>query len=182
METTESTSTAALAAPRPTVDATLLHEVTDFLYDEAELLSNREFPVWLQLFTRDAIYWIPAGSPEQDPTRKVSLVYDNWQSLAERVWRFEGGLAYAQQPQSTTSHLVSNIRVLSVDRDGDAVGDVITVTSRFIVSEFREHVTYPYAGQANHRLVRTTDGLRILEKRVELINRGGHLGNLSLPL
>lgn len=157
-------------------------EVELFLFAEGELLDERNFPAWLHLYTRDCVYWIPAGAEKQDPTRKVSIVYDRWQTLAERVWRFEGGLAYSQEPKSTTSHLIGNVVVSDVESGGHKLGDVINVTSRFIVTEHRNDVDTVHSGRNTHRLVRTQEGLRILEKKVELISRGGHLGNLGLPL
>lgn len=166
----------------PEAVAAARDEVERFLFAEGDLLDERAFPEWLQLFTKDCVYWIPGGAPTQDPSRKVSIVYDRWQTLAERVWRFESGLAYAQEPMSTTSHLIGNIVVREVEADGHPLGDIITVTSRFVVTEHRNDVDSVHSGRNTHRLVRTPEGLRILEKKVELISRTGHLGNLGLPL
>lgn len=162
--------------------APIQDQVEHFLFAEGDLLDDRDFPGWLRLFTEDCVYWIPAGAAEQDPTRKVSIVYDRWQTLAERVWRFESGLAYAQEPRSSTSHLIGNVVVQGIEGGGHRHGDVITVTSRFVVTEHRNDVDSVHSGRNTHRLVRTTEGLRILEKKVELISRAGHLGNLGLPL
>lgn len=164
------------------VSSGVQREVELFLFAEGALLDDRDFPAWLQLFTRDCVYWIPAGAQNQDPTRKVSIVYDEWQALAERAWRFEGGLAYSQEPMSATSHLIGNVVVTGVEGGGHQLGDVITATSRFIVTEFRNDMDTVHSGRNTHRLVSTQDGLRILEKKVELISRNGHLGNLGLPL
>lgn len=157
-------------------------EVELFLFVEGELLDERNFPAWINLYTRDCVYWIPGGAESQDPTRKVSIVYDRWETLAERAWRFEGGLAYAQEPKSATSHLIGNVMVSGIESGGHELGDIINVTSRFIVTEYRNDVDTVHSGRTTHRLVRTQAGLRILEKKVELISRKGHLGNLGLPL
>jgi len=111
------------------------------------------------------------------------LVHDNYGTLAERVWRFEGGLAYAQQPPSVTSHLVSNVVVREVEAGQHAEGDVVTVSSRFVVSEFRKDQLVHHAGRYEHSLVRLADGsFKIWRKYVDLVNRTGYLGNLGLPL
>ena len=48
--------------------------VEDFLYMEARLLDNRQFEEWMDLFTDDALYWVPAGRDDIDPSRHVSIV------------------------------------------------------------------------------------------------------------
>ncbi|KRE38964.1 hypothetical protein ASG73_00935 [Janibacter sp. Soil728] len=159
----------------------LQHEIQQFLFREASLLDSRSFPEWLHLFTADCTYWIPSGT-EEDPSRKVSIVYDSFSTLTERVWRFEGGLAFAQQPASVSSHLVSNVVVEEVVPGGHPDGDLIRVRSRFVVTEFRYRDQYVYAGSYEHQLVRTAEGLRIHVKRVDLVSRNGYLGNLGLPL
>lgn len=162
-------------------DASLLERVTEFLYAEAELLDDREFIRWFELFDEECVYWVPAGADDLDPSRSVSLVYDTHATLSERVWRFEGGLAYAQQPPSVTSHLISNIVVDGVSAENDQ--RLVSLHSRFIVSEFRADAITPYAGRYDHVLVDGPDGgFRIRSKRVSLIGRNGHLGNVGLPL
>ena len=50
-------------------------EVEDFLYHEAELLDERRYEEWLDLFTEDVHYWmpmrrnVPADEPERENTR-----------------------------------------------------------------------------------------------------------------
>ena len=38
----------------------LREAVEDFLYHEAELLDERRYRDWLELFADDAVYWMPA--------------------------------------------------------------------------------------------------------------------------
>lgn len=154
----------------------LRDEVEDLLFREAALLDAREFAAWLELFTEDCLYWIPSNTDDLDPSQHVSIVYDQHQQLRERVWRLDSGLAYAQEPQSRTAHLIGNVRVLGVD------GDTIDVESVFVVTEFRRHKQEVHSGRYRHRLRRHGDGLRIAVKKVILINNDGHLGNLSVLL
>lgn len=153
-----------------------MSEIDEFLYVEAALLDARDLPGWLKLFADDGIYWIPAIADDIDPRREVSIVYDNTQHLAERVWRLNSGLAYAQEPTSRTVHLVSNIRVVADD------GYELDVASAFLVAEYRAGTQHLHAGQYRHRLRRVGGELQIARKKVELINNDGHLGNLSLLL
>ena len=158
----------------------LLGKVEQFLYTESALLDRREFPEWLKLFAEDGLYWVPSGFDDPDPTRKVSLVYDNVTALAERVWRFEGGLAYAQQPASRTARLVSNIQITGIDEVKGKT--VVQVQAKSLTAEFRRNAQNNYASRVAYSLIPDGDTFSILLKKVELINNDGFLGNLGIPL
>lgn len=153
-----------------------MREVEQFLFREAALLDARDYPGWLKLFTPDAVYWIPSVADEVDPSREVSIVYDDAQFLAERVWRLDSGLAYAQEPHSRTSHLIANIQTAERADGG------FDVRSTFLVAEFRRGQQTLFAGRYQHHLRRDGDDFLIARKKVELIANDGHLGNLSLLL
>ncbi|WP_028935759.1 aromatic-ring-hydroxylating dioxygenase subunit beta [Pseudonocardia spinosispora] len=151
-------------------------EIESFLFHEADLLDSHDYAAWLELFTPDATYWIPSGADDTDPSREVSIVYDNAAFLAERVWRLDSGQAYAQQPRSRTAHLIGNIRQVG---GTDAAPEV---AATFLVVEYRRDTQHQYAGRYRYAL-RCADGdLRIAHKKVELVNNDGFLGNLSLLL
>lgn len=92
------------------------HDVEDFLYREARLLDSQQFEEWMSLFTEDAVYWVPAGHDDIDPTRHVSIIHDDRASMALRVKRLRSGHAYAQDPASRVHRLISNVRILSEDQ------------------------------------------------------------------
>ncbi|WP_028927592.1 aromatic-ring-hydroxylating dioxygenase subunit beta [Pseudonocardia acaciae] len=151
-----------------------MSEVERFLYTEAALLDARDYSGWRKLFTPDALYWIPSGADDTDPNREVSIVHDNAQFLAERVWRLDSGLAYAQEPRSRTAHLVTNIQVVAEHRSE------LEVHAAFLVAEYRSGRQHQHAGHYRYRLRRDGGELLIALKKVELINNDGLLGNLSL--
>ena len=169
-------------APTPTPMSTDLIAVEQFLYAEVDLLDRREFEAWLELFTDECTYWIPAGVDDLDPTRRVSIVYDDRKLLTERIWRFGSGLAYAQQPRSRTAHLVSNVQIVGHDEATGTEPEILHVHAKFLISEFRRDALLAHSGRYVYRLAKTGDGLRIRSKKVELINNDGRLGNLSLPM
>ncbi|MDP9458877.1 MAG: aromatic-ring-hydroxylating dioxygenase subunit beta [Actinomycetota bacterium] len=157
-------------------------DVEDFLYAEAALLDAAEYKDWLDLFTDDCIYWIPSQVDEVDPTRQVSLVYDEHKHLSERVRRFASGIAYAQEPRSRTARVVNNVRITGVEA-GDVPGqEILQVEVKFFVAEFRRGHEQLHAGTARYRLLVQDGGFRIKSKKVELINNAGYLGNLSVLL
>lgn len=154
----------------------LRSEVEALLHREAALLDARDFDGWLELFADDATYWIPSNSDELDPRAQVSIVYERRAQLQERVWRLGSGIAYAQEPQSRTTHLVSNVEVL--DHDDEHV----EAASAFVVAEFRRERRFLHAGRSSYRLRRAPGGLLIVLKKVALIDNDGYFGNLSLVI
>jgi 3-phenylpropionate/cinnamic acid dioxygenase small subunit len=119
----------------------LRHRVEDFLFFEAELLDERRFREWLDLFTEDLQYWMPVRHnpferPEvlQSELSKPGESYyfnDTKESLRTRVERVYSKTAWAEMPPSRTRRLISNIRVKEHD------GVQIAVLSNFIVYRTR---------------------------------------------
>jgi benzoate/toluate 1,2-dioxygenase beta subunit len=89
--------------------ATLRRRVEEFLYQEAKLIDEHRYEEWLALWSEDALYWVPCNSDDADPMRQAMIIYDNRARLEERVYRLTSGAAWAQQPQSRTRRLISNV-------------------------------------------------------------------------
>jgi 3-phenylpropionate/cinnamic acid dioxygenase small subunit len=159
------------------LDAVLLRaRVEQLLFTEARLLDERRFSEWIELYADDATYWIPAAADEIDPRREVSIVYDRTAQLRERVWRLESGLAYAQEPQSRTAHVIGNVEVSGVSE-----GEIEAHTA-FTTVEYRRERQFVHAGRALYRLRDDAGSLKIALKKLVLINNDGHIGNLSTLL
>lgn len=163
--TTEGTST-----PLTRVDR---EEIENFLYKEARLIDSRQFDDWLSLFTDDAIYWVPCNRDDIDPTREVSIIYDDRQRMEDRIWRLQSGLAYAQDPPSRTRRLLSNIEIM------DATEDKVTVSSCFAIFELRRGVQTTFAGRYEHHLRRVDGSWKIAFKKAELLNNNETIDNLT---
>lgn len=151
-------------------------QIEDFLYQEARLLDDGQFDAWLELFADDAIYWVPAGRNDADPMREVSIIYDDRKRMGDRVKRLTSGQAHSQDPPSVTRRIIGNVELLSRD------GAVITVTSNFILAEFRHDQQLVYAGRYEHEIDAGGDAWRIRRKKVELVNGAAPLGNVSFML
>lgn len=120
----------------------LLHrEIEAFFHAEADLLDERRFDEWLQLFTDDVRYWMPLVYNVQ--FRKDSTEYsreglDNaWidedkRTLSQRVQQLATGIHWAEEPRSRMSHLVTNIRVLEATPSA-ADAQQVTTKCRFLV-------------------------------------------------
>lgn len=96
------------------------HEIEEFLYREADLLDERRFAEWLDLFTEDARYWmpmrrnVPRDEREREFTREGADV--NWfdegkETLARRVGQILTGVHWAEEPPSRICHMVSNVQI-----------------------------------------------------------------------
>jgi benzoate/toluate 1,2-dioxygenase beta subunit len=155
---------------------TLLAEVEDLLYQEARLLDERQFERWLALYAKDAVYWIPASWGQQSITDDVSLFHDDRMTLAARVGRLLHPRAHAQLPPSRTLHVVTNIR-LAGEQDG-----LVCVHSACVFHEFRAPDRLMLAAQVEHRLRREGGVLRIVRKRVDLLECDQPHRSLQIPI
>lgn len=153
----------------PAADGALLGSVERFLYRQAELLDGRRWDDFIELFTSDGIYWMPA-SPEQTTGDGVpSIFYEDRNLMTVRMKRLRHPHAWSQMTAWGTSHLIGNVAIETDDR---RTGELV-VRSRFHVMEFRHDATRHFAGSYVHHLRRTSDGFRIKLQRVDAVNAQG---------
>ena len=161
------------AGVRPDIRA-----VEEFLYREARLLDEQRWEEWNALFAEDGVYWMPAAPGQDNPLDHVSLIHENALLRAVRIKRFRHPNAFSLQPRPRSSHLVSNVMLDAVDSTS---GDC-TVSSRFVVTQYRREKQDVYTGACTHRLKSTRDGYRIAMKRVDLLNCDAPLENILIYL
>ena len=150
----------------------LRQEVQDFLYREAELLDERRYEEWLELFTDDARYFmpmrrnVPHDETEREFTREGADV--NWfdegkDTLSRRVRQIRTGVHWAEEPPSRICHMVSNVQV------GDASPAEIGVKSRFLIYRNRvETETDVLVGKREDVLRRVNGGIKIARRKIIL--------------
>ena len=143
----------------------------EYLYREAHLLDRQRFDEWVDLYTGDAVYWIPAWKSEHQPTEnpetELSLVYcASRNALVDRVWRLTSNLSVASMPLARTAHAVSNV---IVEQAGDDTMDLRSSwTSHVYNPKYKsQHV---YFGSYEHRLRRVDEGWKIARKKITLMN------------
>jgi 3-phenylpropionate/cinnamic acid dioxygenase small subunit len=161
----------------PATDLALLREVEEFLYREADLADNHCFDEWLALWTPDARYWVPCNEEQVDPSRQISVVYDDWKKLDERIYRLKGRHAHAQSPRSRLARTVTNVRL--VDFDAAQGG---TVSSRVVMGEVRMDRQQVWIGKVRHVLVRSGTEFKMKEKWIYFINNDTPMSNLTFIL
>ena len=109
---------------------TLQYQVEQFLYDEAELLDQRRYSEWYELFSEEIHYWMPIRRTTQakethlEFTARGGMAFfdDDHTSLTQRVDRLYVGRAWAEDPPSRTRHTVSNVRILNIEGPNVTVG------------------------------------------------------------
>ena len=153
-------------------DVELRGEIEEFLYREAWLLDHGRLDEWLALFTEDATYWIPLEAGQADPVTTSSIVYDDRRLLEVRVRQFQHPRAHARVPAPRTVHQIGNVRVL------EAAAHEARVSSSLVLVEYRRERQRVWGALVEHRLRRTSDGLRIAAKRVDLVNSDAELDSI----
>jgi 3-phenylpropionate/cinnamic acid dioxygenase small subunit len=151
--------------------------VVEFLYREGRLADEARYAEWLELWTDDAIYWVPATpDPDADPETRISHIYDNRARLETRIKLLQTGHRYSQEPASLMRRLISNIEVEEGPDGGLVAG------SNFVLAELSVQAKpemHWWVGRATHHLRRVDGRLRMSLKKVVLINAAEPLPNLS---
>lgn len=169
-------SSSTLSHPRDFEAANLEAELTRWVQAEANLLDERRWSDWEALWETDGIYWVPTRPGEYDPEARVSLIYDDRDSIASRVHRISKGLAYAWQPSSEAVRIVQTSDVAAVD------GGLVEVQSRFVLVVSSHNRQETFAGRILHQFRKRPKGWGMTLKRVELIGADGRFGNLTTLL
>ena len=149
-----------------------------FLIHEARLLDARRFEDWMDLFTEDGVYWVPARPDQDDPDLEASLFYDDRDLMKTRIDRLNHPLIHIQTPPSRTLHLVSNV---VVERADETAGEYV-IASSMLMAEYRLDNQRFFAGQQQHRLIKNGDAFRISFKRVDIINCDSALEAMAVPI
>ena len=149
-----------------------------FLTMEARLLDDRRFRDWMALFAEDGTYWVPALPGQDSPFTQASLFYDDRELMKTRIERLEHPRIHIQTPPSRTAHLVSNVVVEQAD---ESAGEYL-VSSMLLMVEYREEKQRIFAGRQHHRLRRDGQLLRIVQKRVDLINADSAFEAMAVPI
>ena len=150
----------------------------EFVMQEARLLDERRFRDWMALFADDGTYWVPAVPDQQSPLDQASLFYDDRDLMRTRIERLEHPRIHVQTPPSRTAHLIGN----AVIEAADEARRECVVGSTVIMVEYRDDQQRIFAGRQQHRLRREGDALRIVQKRVDLINCDGAFEAMALPI
>lgn len=143
--------------------------VSRLLGQESWYLDSKNWDAWLDLYTEDAVYWVPSwdddGKPTVDPHREISLIfYPDRRGLEDRVFRIRTGRsASASNPAPRTCHVVQLLNV-------EVAGERVRANANWTVSSSKEGETTTYYGWTEYELVPHNDGWRIARRVGYVLN------------
>ncbi|MBC7779402.1 MAG: aromatic-ring-hydroxylating dioxygenase subunit beta [Proteobacteria bacterium] len=154
-----------------------------FVFAEARLLDERRFREWMALYTEDGAYWVPAAADQTTPFGQASLFYDDLELMRTRIDRLEHPLIHVQTPPSRTVHVVGNIEVeaVSAGPTPELPASDMLVHSSFVMVEYRLDQQRMFAGRQRHWLRDVEGALRIVRKRVDLVNSEAAFEAIAVP-
>ena len=155
----------------------LKDEIEQFLYQEAELLDERQFEEWLDFLTEDIRYWMPMrrnvkfGELDREFTREGHDI--NWfdegkDTLVRRVNQILTGVHWAEEPLSRVCHSVSNIQILDATPSLSQPTEV-SIKCRFLVYRNRvETETDILVGKREDTLRNVNGQWKIAQRKIIL--------------
>jgi benzoate/toluate 1,2-dioxygenase beta subunit len=154
----------------------LLGRCCQFVYEEAELLDRMDFDQWLDLFDEESVYWLPIDTTTSNPLDSLNLIYDDRPRLRDRLARLQSGFAFSEAPASQTSHMLSNLRLVtsaeyarSVD-DRGLSDDDLAVAGRAAIARLRQGTCDVYHARTVWALRPAGATFKIRMKRIDLLN------------
>lgn len=143
--------------------------VEQFLYKQADILDERNWEAWLELFTNDGKYWMPAHPEQKTGDGLPNIFYEDRYLMDMRIRRVEHPYAHSQKAGHRTSHVVSNVMIESEDKKN---GNLVC-SSRFHMIEYRLEKQRYFGGKYTHSLERIDNSYRIKLQRVDIANVEG---------
>lgn len=162
----------------PVPDGFDLHAVEQFLYREARFADEGDYDAWEELWTDDALYWVPIGGEGDNPESQMSVIYDNRNRISTRLKQLRTGKRYAQAPPSNLRRLLSNIELLG-GRENPSGGVDLEVAANFLAFESRSRGTHLWGGRTTYRLRHHAGDLRLAYKKVVLVDNDRPLPTLG---
>ena len=161
-----------MIAVDPALNRAALHfEIEQFLYHEAELLDERRFDEWLELFAPEVHYWMPAQSNrykrERDKSvgspRELPYFEETHEHLRQRIARLKTGTAWAEEPPSRTRRLVTNLRITP-----ESDGGVRARTNLLLYRTRNDNRVQTFVASRDDRLRRSDDAWLITARTIVL--------------
>ena len=153
-------------------------DVRAFVYREAWLIDQKELDAWYDLFTEDALYWMPLARGQEEGDIHTSLFYEDKFLLKVRIERLKNPRAASQQPPSFCQHVLQRPDVERIE----PANNNLNVRTPFIYVESQLDSQFTLAGVAHHELSVVDGALRIRRKRIELLTRDAALPSIQLFL
>ncbi|HUZ75166.1 MAG TPA: aromatic-ring-hydroxylating dioxygenase subunit beta [Stellaceae bacterium] len=150
-------------------DLPLLAAVSQFLFREARLLDEQKWPEWLELYSDDAVFWVPAtkmaGGYTSDPEYELNFIYIKGRvGIEARIFRLGTNSSMASTPPPRTRHLVTGVMI-----DEAGADHVRACASWQVVSFSEERGQQIRSGSYEYMLRREHQSFRIARKKILLL-------------
>ena len=142
----------------------LQRRVEQFLYAQSEILDNKLWQSFIELFADDGVYWMPSAPEQTNWQGEPSIFAEDRPMMRVRMGRVTHPNAWSQAPLWTTNHVVSNVVI-----ESESAKEVV-VRSRFHMMELRRDNVRHFGGTYRHTLVKKGQGFAIKMQRVDLFN------------
>ena len=146
------------------VDAALLREVEVLLAQQATMLDARRWSEWMDLFTEDGVYWMPAAPEQTDWASQPSIFAEDRLLMEIRANRLLHPNAWSQAAQWATHHLLGTTLVEQMQ------GDSLSTYTAFQMMEVRRDRVRHFGGSYRHHLVKQQGQWKIRLQRVDMFN------------
>jgi len=148
----------------PNSVASLQQRVEQFLFYQSELLDQKQWGAYIELFSPDGVYWMPVTPEQTEWLDSPSIFAEDRRMMEIRMGRVQHPNAWSQAPQWGTSHVVGNVVIESAEESR------VVVRSRFQMMELRRDQLRHFAGTYRHTLLCTDGDFKIALQRVDLLN------------
>lgn len=155
------------------LDTQLLADVSAFLNVEADMLDNKEYSQWLDLWVESGLYIVPVEHAETDYENNLNVAYDNHEMRELRIQRLTSGEAISTQLADKTVRTTSRFRIL------DDIDGVVRVRCAYCLYENNKNGLRTYPANVQFRLVRDGGSFKITEKVVKIMQSSRHLTTVN---
>ena len=155
----------------------LKEEVSEFLFEEAEILDERNFEKWLDLLTDDIRYWMPmrrnvkSNELDREFTREGQDIYwfdEGKDTLERRVHQILTGVHWAEEPLSRIRHFITNVQINNATPTCSDAREVST-RCRFLIYRNRVETETDILIGKREDVLRKVDGSwKIAERKIIL--------------
>ena len=167
----------------PAVDLTTRIDIEDFYTNEAEMLDERRWEDWLDLFGPELEYTAPIRVTRKagfsDIVDELGHFDDTKMSLVLRAKRLRTEVAWAEDPPSHTRRLITNLRIRRGEEDGQ-----LGVRTNFLLYRSRSDMgAYDLiVGERQDTLRREGDTWVIIKRRIIIDQSSMSTKNLGVFL
>lgn len=146
------------------IDPQVLRDVQVLLTQQAAMLDARRWVTWMEQFTDDGVYWMPAAPEQTDWASQPSIFAEDRLLMEIRANRLLHPNAWSQAAHWATHHLLGATLI------EEHQGDSLSTYTPFQMMEVRRDRVRHFGGSYRHHLVRQNGHWKIRLQRVDLFN------------